>query len=74
MVPADWEAPHVDAKGKPLKYPLKYVNIIIRLRTAEGSEYLKSSQTWIRLDQAGNPVSISMDDKELFDDTLPIYK
>ena len=76
MVPADWEAPQVDAKakGKPLKYPLKYVNSIIRLRTAEGSEHLKSRQTWIGLDQAGNPVSKSMDDKELFDDILPIYK
>ena len=80
MVPADWQPPHVDeratskSKGKPLKYPLKYVNSIIRLRTAEGSEHLKSRQTWIGLDQAGNPVSKSMDDKELFDDKLPIYK
>lgn len=74
MVPTDWQPPQVDAKGKPLKCPLKYVNSIIRLRTAEGSEYLKSRQTWIGLDQAGNPVSISMDDKELFDDILPIYK
>ncbi|CAN5537016.1 hypothetical protein BH18THE2_BH18THE2_37580 [soil metagenome] len=74
MVPTDWQTPHVDAKGKPLKYPLKYVNSIIRLRTAEDSEYLKSRQTWIGLDQAGNPVCISMDDKELFNDILPIYK
>ena len=80
MVPADWEAPHVDeratskSKGRPLKYPLKYVNSIIRFRTAEGGEHLRSRQIWTGLDSVGNPVSISMDDKEVFDDILPIYK
>lgn len=28
----------------------------------------------VGLDQAGNPVNQSMDDKELYDDILPIYK
>ena len=28
---------------------------------------------WYGLDQTGNPVNISMDDKEMYDDILPIY-
>ena len=27
-----WTPPHVDAEGKPLQYPLKYVNGIYRVR------------------------------------------
>ena len=73
MVPTDWKAPHLDAKGKPLKYPVKYVNSIIRIRTLDGSEWIKSRQMWYGLDQTGNPVNISMDDKEMYDDILPIY-
>ena len=33
-----WTSPHVDAEGKPLTYPLKYVNGIYRVRIADGSE------------------------------------
>jgi hypothetical protein len=74
FVPTDWKAPHVDKKGKPLTYPIKNVNSIIRKRIRDGSEYLLSRQWWTALDAAGNPVSISMDDKEMYDDILPIYK
>ena len=39
MVPADYQPLHTDAKGKPVIYPLKTVNGIIRKRIADGSEY-----------------------------------
>jgi hypothetical protein len=45
LVPPEWVPPHVDSKGKPVKYPLKHVNSIIRIRTNNG-EYLKSRQMW----------------------------
>jgi hypothetical protein len=31
MVSSKWTPPHVDAEGKPLTYPLKYVNGIFRV-------------------------------------------
>jgi hypothetical protein len=73
LVPPEWVPPHVDSKGKPVKYPLKHVNSIIRVRALDGSEYLKSRQMWWGLDEAGNPVNQSMDDKEVMDEILPIY-
>jgi hypothetical protein len=74
LVPPEWTPPHVDAKGKPIKYPIKHVNEIFRKRIADGSEWLLSHQIWTSLDEAGNPISISMNQKEMFDDILPIYK
>jgi hypothetical protein len=74
FAPSDWKAPHVDKKGRPRTYPIKNVNTIIRKRIADGSEWLLSRQWWTALDAAGNPISISMDDKEMYDDILPIYK
>jgi hypothetical protein len=74
LVPPEWEPPHVDAKGKPVKYPLKYVNSIIRVRAKDGNEYLKSRQQWWGLDEAGNPINQTMDDKEVMDEIRPIYK
>jgi hypothetical protein len=74
LVPADWKPPHKDAKGKPLRYPIKHVNEIIRKRLSDGTEWLLSRQMWIGLDQAGNELHISMIDKEKFNDVLPIYK
>jgi hypothetical protein len=50
LVPPDWKPPHVDVKGKPLKYPIKHTNCIIRIRIADGSEWLKSRQQWYGLD------------------------
>jgi hypothetical protein len=63
----------LDSKGKPVKYPLKQVNSIYRIRALDGSEYLKSRQMWWGLDQAGNPVNQAHDDKEQYDDIFPIY-
>jgi hypothetical protein len=73
LVPADWKPPHVDKKGKPVKYPLKSVNEIIRKRLVDGSEWVLSRQEWIGLDQLGNAINISMNDKEMYDDVLPVY-
>jgi hypothetical protein len=73
-VPQDWKPPHVDKEGKPLKYPLKSVNEIYRIRLVDGSEWLKSRQEWTGLDQLGNAINISMNDKEMYDDVLPVYK
>ena len=72
MVPADYQPPHTDAKGKPDIYLLKTVNGIIRKRIADGSEWLLSTQEWIAIDGSGNPLNLSMDLKECFDDILPI--
>ena len=74
MVDDKWEPPHVDAKGKPVKYPLKHTSEIIRKRIADGSEWLLSRQMWCGLNEAGSPVNQSFNDKECFDDILPIYK
>jgi hypothetical protein len=74
LVPPEWTPPHVDAKGKPIKYPIKHVNEIFRKRIADGSEWVLSHQMWTSLDEAGNPISISMNQKEMFDNILPIYK
>jgi hypothetical protein len=40
---------------------------------ADGSEWILSRQMWRGLDQLGNAIDISMNDKESFDDVLPIY-
>jgi hypothetical protein len=74
LVPSDWQPPHVDKRGRPLKYPVKYVNSIIRIRTPDGNEWIKSRQMWWGLDEAGNPLNQSMDDKGIYNDILPIYK
>jgi hypothetical protein len=74
MVPSGWTPPHVDAEGKPLQYPVKYVNSIIRVRALDSSEWIKTRQMWWGLDQAGNPLNISMNDKETYDNILPIYQ
>lgn len=68
-----WTPPHVDAEGKPLQYPLKYVNGIYRVRIADGSEWLLSTQEWIALSRDGNAVNLSMNYKERYDDIRPIY-
>ena len=74
LVPQGWNPPHKDAKEKPLKYPIKHTNQIIRKRLNDGSEWLLSYQVWTGLDQAGNYVGISMDLKEMYDDVYPIVK
>ena len=74
MVPHDWIPPHTDGEGKAPEYPLKHVNGIMRRRIADGTEWITTTQEWISLDSAGNPLNISMDNKECYDDILPIYK
>jgi hypothetical protein len=74
LVPNDWKPPHVDSGGKPLTYPIKHAITIIQIRAPDGSEWVKTRQMWHGLDLAGNPMPISMDDQELYDDILPIYK
>jgi hypothetical protein len=73
LVPPEWEPPHKDAKGKPVKYPLKHVNSIIRIRANDGNEYLKSRQQWWGLDEADIPINQTMDDKEVMDEIRPIW-
>ena len=35
LVPENWQPQHVDKEGKPVKYPIKYVNEIIRKRLVD---------------------------------------
>jgi hypothetical protein len=72
LTPPNWEPPTL-VKGKPVKYPIKHVNEIIRKRLVDGTEWLLSRQEWIALDVAGNEVNLSMNDKEKYDDVLPVY-
>jgi hypothetical protein len=72
-VSSKWTPPHVDAEGKPLRYPLKYVNGIFRVRTADMSEWLMSTQEWWGLDVFGNARNLSMNYKERYDDIRPVY-
>ena len=73
MLDKKWTPPHVDAEGKPLTYPLKYVNGIYRVPIADGTEWLLSTQEWIALSGDGNPVNLSMNYKERYDDIRPVY-
>jgi hypothetical protein len=73
-VPPNWQPPHQDADGKPVKYPLKHVNEIYRKRLADGTEWLVSRAQWWGLDMAGNPINQTFNDKECFDSILPIVK
>ena len=72
LVPADWK-PATLVNDKPVKYPIKRVNEIIRKRLVDGSEWIVSRQEWIGLDQLGNEINLSMNDKECYDDVLPVY-
>lgn len=58
LVPPDWTPPHVDSKGRPVKYPIKHVSEIIRKRLVDGSEWILSRQFWTALNQVGNAISI----------------
>ena len=74
MVPKTWTPPHVDKDGKPLTYPLEYVDSIIRIRLADGTEWLKSTKQMLALDSAGNVMNLSLMYKECFDDVRPVVK
>ena len=73
LVSKKWTPPHINEKQEPLEYPLKYVTGIYRVRIADMSEWLMSTQTWWGLDVFGNALNISMDFKERFDSITPVY-
>ena len=76
LVPSDWESPWTDgtSKGKSVKFPMKCTKAIYRIRLKDNTEWIKTKQMWWGLDEAGNLVSQTFNDKELYDAILPIYK
>ena len=62
IVPADFK----DGE-KPTNYPLKEVDSIIRIKKADGTEWLASTQTWTGLDRYGNEISKSFVYPEIYD-------
>jgi hypothetical protein len=61
-----WTPPHIDAEGKPLTYPLKYVNGIYRVRIGDGSEWLMSTQEWWGRDVFGNALKDGIENLFVF--------
>jgi hypothetical protein len=66
-VPADFRKDE-----KPKKYPIKKVDSIIRIKKADGSEWLKSRQTWVGLDRLGNDIPKTFVDPEMYD--RPVFE
>jgi hypothetical protein len=62
IVPADFK----DGE-KPKNYPIKEVDTIIRIKKADGTEWLASTQTWTGLDRYGNEISKSFVCPEVYD-------
>jgi hypothetical protein len=52
ILPADFK----DGE-KPKNYPLKEADTIIRIKKADGTEWLASTQTWTGLDRYGNEIT-----------------
>src|SRR4030095_15751889 len=52
ILPADFK----DGE-KPKNYPIKEVDTITRIKKADGTEWLASTQTWTGLDRNGNELS-----------------
>jgi hypothetical protein len=59
---------------KPKKYPVKKVDSIIRIKKADGSEWLKSRQSRIGLDRLGNDILKTFVDPELYDRPVFSYQ
>jgi hypothetical protein len=57
----------ITRKKEDKLYPIKYANQIIRIKTADGKEYLKSKQQWIAIDSQGNEIMESFTDLEEWD-------
>ena len=57
---------------KPKRYPFKKVDAIIRIKKADGSEWLKSRQTWIGPDRLGNDIPKAFVDPEMYDN--PVFR
>jgi hypothetical protein len=53
---------------KPKNYPLKEVDSIIRIKKADGTEWLASTQTWTGLDRYGNEINKSFVYPEVYDE------
>jgi hypothetical protein len=68
-VPADFR---IHEKSK--KYPVKKVDSIIRIKKADGSEWLKSRQSWTGLDRLGNDIPKTFIDPELYDRPVFSYQ
>jgi hypothetical protein len=59
---------------KPMKYPVKKIDEIIRIKKADGTEWLVSRQTWIGLDRLGNDMTKCFVDPELYDKPVFNYQ
>jgi hypothetical protein len=68
-VPSDFRK---DEKSK--KYPVKKVDSIIRIKKSDGSEWLKSRQSWIGLDRLGNDIPKTFVDPEFYDRPVFSYQ
>jgi hypothetical protein len=64
----------LEKKRKSKKYPVKKVDSIIRIKKADGSEWLKGRQTWIGLDRLGNDIPKTFVDPELYDRPVFSYQ
>jgi hypothetical protein len=62
IIPADFK----DGE-RPKKYPLKEVDTIIRIKKADGTEWLASTQTWTGIDRYGNEISKTFVCPEVYD-------
>jgi hypothetical protein len=55
-------------------YPIKQANQIVRIKTADGKEWLKSKQQWIAIGGQGNEIMESFPDLEGWDNKLYCYR
>ena len=62
IIPADFKGGE-----KAKNYPLKEVDTIIRIKKADGTEWLASTQTWTGLDRYGNEISKCFVCPEIYD-------
>ena len=53
---------------------MKCTKAIYRIRLKDNTEWIKSKQMWWGLDEAGNLVNQTFNDKETYDAILPLYK
>ena len=61
-LPIEWRR---NKEDKP--YPIKQANQIIRIKKADGREWLKSKQQWIAIVSQGNEIMESYADPEVWD-------
>ena len=66
-LPIEWRR---NKENKP--YPIKHANQIIRMKTADGKEWLKSKQQWIAVDSQGNEIMKAFNDLEVWEE--PIFE